>query len=51
LLGVRLSELTADAMQTNMFSDVTKKKDLYKAIDAVKNRFGKGVVGRAGGQE
>ncbi|MDX1937867.1 MAG: DNA polymerase IV [Flavihumibacter sp.] len=51
LLGVRLSELTADAMQTNMFSDVTKKKDLYKAIDDVKNRFGKGVVGRAGGQE
>jgi DNA polymerase IV len=41
LLGVRLSELTNDAIQTNIFSDAAKKTDLYKAIDNVKNRFGK----------
>jgi len=47
LLGVRLSELTNDAVQTNIFSDVEKKSDLYKAIDEVKNRFGKISVKRA----
>jgi DNA polymerase-4 len=47
LLGVRLSELTNDSVQTNLFSDVEKKTGLYKAIDEVKNRFGKKVVKRA----
>ena len=47
LLGVRLSELTGNAIQTNIFTDAEKKKDLYKTIDAVKNRFGKGVIKRA----
>ncbi|RYY44539.1 MAG: DNA polymerase IV, partial [Chitinophagaceae bacterium] len=47
LLGVRLSELTNDAVQTNLFSDTEKKTDLYKAIDDVKNRFGKISVKRA----
>jgi DNA polymerase-4 len=47
LLGVRLSELTTDAVQTNLFSDAEKKSDLYKAIDNVKNRFGKVAVKRA----
>ena len=47
LLGVRLSELTNDAVQTNLFSDTERKNDLYKAIDEVKNRFGKGFVKRA----
>jgi DNA polymerase-4 len=47
LLGVRLSELTSEAVQTNLFSDVEKKSDLYKAIDEVKNRFGKTSVKRA----
>ena len=41
LLGVRLSELTNDAVQTNLFDDVERKKKLYKAIDDVKTRFGK----------
>jgi DNA polymerase-4 len=40
LLGVRLSELTNDAVQTNLFSNTEKKSGLYKAIDGVKNRFG-----------
>ncbi len=47
LLGVRLSELTNDAIQTNLFDDVEKKNDLYKAIDNVKNRFGKNLLTRA----
>jgi DNA polymerase IV len=46
-LGVRLSELTNDAVQTNLFTDTQKKSGLYKAIDEVKNRFGKGSVKRA----
>ena len=47
LLGVRLSELTNNAVQTNLFTDKEKKTDLYKAIDNVKNRFGKSSVHRA----
>jgi DNA polymerase-4 len=47
LLGVRLSELTNNAVQTNLFNDVERKSDLYKAIDEVKNRFGKSFVKRA----
>ncbi len=47
LLGVRLSELTNDAIQTNLFDDVQRKTDLYKAIDNVKNRFGKNLLNRA----
>lgn len=47
LLGVRLSELTNDAIQTNLFDDVERKNDLYKAIDNVKNRFGKNSLTRA----
>lgn len=47
LLGVRLSELTADALQTNLFNDVQKKTDLYKAIDEVKNRYGKQMLTKA----
>ena len=47
LLGVRLSELTNDAIQTNLFDDVERKSDLYKAIDNVKNRFGKNALNRA----
>ncbi|MEO6540780.1 MAG: DNA polymerase IV [Ferruginibacter sp.] len=47
LLGVRLSELTNDAIQTNLFDDVERKTDLYKAIDDVKERFGKDSLNRA----
>jgi DNA polymerase-4 len=48
LLGVRLSELTSGARQTNLFADDDKKDDLYKAIDAVKNRFGRASLTRGG---
>jgi DNA polymerase IV len=47
LLGVRLSELTNVAVQANLFSNAAKKSGLYKAIDEVKNRFGKTSVKRA----
>ncbi len=47
LLGVRLSDLTNDAVQTNLFSNTERKAELYKAIDGVKNRFGKVIVKRA----
>lgn len=47
LIGVKLSELTNEAIQTNLFNDAEKKQDLYKAIDEVKNRFGKISVKRA----
>jgi DNA polymerase IV len=48
LLGVRLSELTDEAVQTNLFSNVEKKSELYKAIDDIKNRFGKSSLTKAG---
>jgi DNA polymerase-4 len=47
LLGVRLSELTNDAIQANLFDDVERKTGLYKAIDNVKGRFGKHLINRA----
>jgi DNA polymerase IV len=47
LLGVRLSELTDEAAQTNLFQDVSKKNELYKAIDEVKDRFGKDLITKA----
>ena len=47
LLGVRLSELTGEARQTNLFENTEKKTGLYKAIDAVKGRFGKNAISRA----
>lgn len=50
LMGVRLSELTNDAVQTNLFTDKQKKADLYKAIDQVKERFGRNSLGKAGGK-
>lgn len=49
LLGVRLSELTDEAIQTNLFENVEKKAGLYKAIDGVKERFGKYMITKAGG--
>lgn len=47
LLGVRLSELTNHAVQASLFDDATKKSELYKAIDAVKNKFGKYALKKA----
>jgi DNA polymerase-4 len=49
LLGVRLSELTDEAIQTNLFESVERKSALYKAIDDVKNRYGRDSVTKATG--
>jgi len=50
LLGVRVSEMTNEAVQTNLFNDVGRKTDLYKAIDEVKNKFGRASITRATGK-
>ena len=50
LLGVRLSDLSNDAVQTNLFHNTERKNVLYKAIDDVKNRFGGASVYRASGK-
>jgi DNA polymerase-4 len=46
LIGVRLTDLTEQSVQTNLFDNKIKKANLYDAIDQVKNRFGKKSVGR-----
>ena len=47
LLGVRLSELTNHAVQGSLFDDATRKNNLYKAIDDVKNKFGRSSLQKA----
>lgn len=47
LLGVRLSELTNHAVQGSLFDDAERKNKLYKAIDEVKNKFGKTALKKA----
>ncbi|NCI47479.1 DNA polymerase IV [Sediminibacterium soli] len=47
LLGVRLSELTNHAVQGSLFDDATRKNNLYKAIDEVKNKYGKNSLQKA----
>jgi len=51
LMGVRLSELTSEAIRTNLFIDTHKKAELYRAIDDVKNKYGKYSIVKAGGIE
>lgn len=47
LIGVKLSGIANNAVQASLFFDTEKKKGLYKAIDNVKNRFGKDLIKRA----
>ncbi len=47
LLGVRLTEFTDHAVQAGLFDNAEKKASLYKAIDEVKNKFGKGFLQKA----
>ena len=46
LIGVRCTDLTEVSVQTNLFDNKIKKANLYDAIDQVKNRFGKKMIGR-----
>ncbi|MEO9077602.1 MAG: DNA polymerase IV, partial [Gelidibacter sp.] len=50
LLGVKVSELNNNAVQTNLFQHTEKRSGLYKAMDEVKNRFGNTSVFRASGK-
>ena len=47
LLGIRLSDLTSHALQGSLFDNPDKKKDLYKAIDDVKNKYGRSALQKA----
>lgn len=47
LLGVRLSNFTTILTQGSLFEDSNKRNNLYKAMDAVKNRFGKKTLRNA----
>jgi DNA polymerase-4 len=47
LLGVRLSDLTDNTFQGNLFENPEKKLNLYKAIDTVKNKYGKDSLQKA----
>jgi DNA polymerase-4 len=47
LLGVRLTDLTNHAVQASLFDDTARKNKLYKAIDEVKNKFGKSALKKA----
>lgn len=51
LLGIRCSELTPSSVQTNIFDDKIQKSNLYSAIDDVKSRFGKNLLGKAGNKK
>ena len=50
LLGVRLSDLSAQTTQADLFQDTIRKNTLYKAVDDVKTRFGNSSVVRASGK-
>lgn len=47
LLGIRLSNLTDNFLQIDLFNNIEKKNKLYKAVDAVKNKFGKQIISKA----
>lgn len=47
LLGVRLTELTSHAYQPSLFDNPEKKINLYKAIDDVKNKYGRQSLQKA----
>jgi DNA polymerase-4 len=47
LIGVRFSYLVQGVQQLNMFEDTPEMVNLYLAVDKMRNRYGKDVVGRA----
>ncbi|HAV03045.1 DNA polymerase IV [Chryseobacterium salipaludis] len=51
LVGLRFTNLVHGTYQMNLFEDTEELINLYQAMDRIKNRFGKHVVGRAGGYE
>jgi DNA polymerase-4 len=51
LLGVRLSQLDTDVLQMNLFENPEEDKNLFSAIDQIKQQFGKQALFRAGSQQ
>lgn len=47
LLGVRLTDFTNINIQGNLFDDVSRKTNLYKAIDNIKLKYGKKFLNKA----
>ena len=49
LIGIKFTNLIPGNYQIRLFDDTEKKISMYRAIDSVKNRFGEGLLVRAGG--
>lgn len=47
LIGVRLSDFNDVAVQGNLFTDVARVAELYKAIDNVKEKYGSNLLSKA----
>ncbi|TCZ74953.1 DNA polymerase IV [Flaviaesturariibacter aridisoli] len=47
LLGVRFSHLIPVTLQMNLFDDALEQLELFKAVDAIKNKFGSALVQKA----
>ena len=47
LLGVRFSQLIPFTMQMSLFNNNEEKLNLYKAVDNIKDRFGKKAIIKA----
>ncbi|RYY38353.1 MAG: DNA polymerase IV [Chitinophagaceae bacterium] len=47
LLGVRFSHLIPMTLQMNLFDDSLEQLELFKAVDAIKNKFGSALVQKA----
>ena len=48
LIGVRCSHFVESNFQLNIFDNIEQENNLYKAIDNIKNSFGKNAIKRAG---
>jgi DNA polymerase-4 len=47
LLGVRFSQFIPFTMQMSLFDNNLEKLNLYKAVDNIKNQFGKDLISKA----
>ena len=47
LLGVRFSHLIPQTLQMNLFDDSIEQLQLFKAVDAIKNKFGSTLLQKA----
>lgn len=47
LIGVKLSQLSDEALQPGLFDDYEKNAKLYKAVDALNNKYGRKTISKA----